>query len=1050
MFNSPILTIAQIIGVMVPLLGTIVLLRKEHSKVSVNLMLANVACLMMNGGYTLVLRSQSYGEAMLAFLSQHLGSVFFYLFFTRFISSYLFPKRSTNFLFAWLGIESVSLFLLWKDNWGKLVFSDIQYQKDSAGNFGYLVMEPGIVLNLRHGMICITLIIGLGYTMYRMFKTTSIKERRNLARLTGAEAVILGALILTLMFKPVYDIVPVASSVAVLAIILSVITGEFFSVTDKGRDWVFEHIEDVFLIVDDTYGYLDSNAYAREVFPELQKKRKTEQISKELVSLFERDEERVLLADRYYEKNVTAIRQDEEIAGYSLLLLDITNQQRLIEELKIAKEKAEEANRAKSDFISNMSHEIRTPMNAIVGMTEILLRGNLEEQQKGYLRNIKSSGNALLMIINDILDVSKMEAGMMKIVQEEYEPMSMLSDLSMIFLNRIGEKNIELLFDIDETLPQVLYGDSLRIRQIIINLMNNAIKFTEEGYVKLVFKVNKKTEEELELTILVQDTGQGIKPEELKHLFQSFVQVDTKRNRDKEGTGLGLALCKKLTNLMGGTIGVNSVYGEGSEFFVTFPQGIRGKQLAAEWNKPEEQTCYISSLLQNSYLTDSLKELAKRYQLDYIEYEAAKETRKNLSYLFTDDLDSVQDMADRVWLEAMQTEICLLQNPMKESVWDKTVVLVNKPLFSLNFCQILNHQVQSGFVESEEYLNFKAPKARILIVDDNEMNLTVAKGLLAPLEMQMDTADSGKRALQMLETQSYHIVFMDHMMPEMDGIEATQQIRQREDTYFKTLPVIALTANAVAGAKEMFLQAGFNDFVAKPIEMKEICMKIKHWLPKELIQKQTVTEPWEEKQPESSELEIAGLDTAMGIKYSGGKALYLKLLGDFYKLIERKAVKIEKCLADGLLRDYTIEVHALKNTARMIGAAELSELCYQLECYGNAEQREEVEKLTPQMLALYRSYLPILASYGEDAGKEKRKMTKESFFELLGNIRQAVENFDFDTVDFLMKQFEEYQAPDEYQENLKELKALVADVAMEEILTLTGQILDEIQEIEFE
>ena len=367
MFDSPVLVLTQIIGTIVPLIGIAVLLRKEQSEVSVNLLLANVACMMMNGGYTLVLRSQSYGEAMLAFLSQYLGNVFFYFFFTRFIFSYLFPKRSKVLLLSWLGIESVGLFLLWKNNMGNLVFAEISFAIEEKAKFGYLYAQPGVVMMLRNAMISMALLIGLCYTMYRMIKTSSKKERNNLGRLAGAEAVILGALIITLLFRPAYDVVPLASSIAVLAIILSVITGEFFSVTDKGRDWVFEHIDDVFIIVDDTYGYLDSNAYARSVFPELNKKGKNQRISEELQHLFQSTKEKVCIHDRFYERKVTAIQQEEETLGYSLLLLDITNQQRLIEELQVEKEKAEEANRAKSDFLSNMSHEIRTPMNAIVG-----------------------------------------------------------------------------------------------------------------------------------------------------------------------------------------------------------------------------------------------------------------------------------------------------------------------------------------------------------------------------------------------------------------------------------------------------------------------------------------------------------------------------------------------------------------------------------------------------------------------------------------------------------------------------------------------------------
>ena len=246
----------------------------------------------------------------------------------------------------------------------------------------------------------------------------------------------------------------------------------------------------------------------------------------------------------------------------------------LMEKLKAEKERADEANEAKSQFLSSMSHEIRTPMNAIVGMTDIVLREELPSNVREYLNNIKNSGDALLTIINDILDFSKIESGKLEIVEEEYEPMSMLHDVSMIFLNRIGDKPVELLYDIDPDMPTRLTGDDQRVRQIVINLMNNAIKYTDSGYVRLKADVERLGEREMNLIFSVEDTGQGIREEDLGKLFNSFQQVDMKKNYKKEGTGLGLAISKQLVELMHGTLGVSSTYGEGSIFTFTIPQKI--------------------------------------------------------------------------------------------------------------------------------------------------------------------------------------------------------------------------------------------------------------------------------------------------------------------------------------------------------------------------------------------------------------------------------------------------------------------------------------------
>ena len=369
---------------------------------------------------------------------------------------------------------------------------------------------------------------------------------------------------------------------AVLLIILSVVEGDIFNILDIGRGWMVENFDALFLVADKSYGYLDSNKYARENFEELSGIHKGEKLSGRLEALFKSAEEEIVIADKHYKKYIKDLNIRGKIRGHAMILINLTENYNMMEQLKEAKLRAEEANESKSHFLSNMSHEIRTPMNAIVGMTEILLRSDMSEQDWGYLMNIKNSGASLLTIINDILDFSKIESGKLDIIEEEYEPMSILSDLGMIFLNRIGDKPIEPMFDIDKDLPNRMYGDSLRIRQVIINIANNAIKFTEAGFVKLTIKMTQMAEEDMvDLGISIRDSGQGIKPEDLKKLFGSFQQVDTKKNRNKEGTGLGLAISKQLVENMGGRIDVKSEYGKGSEFYFNIPQKVIGKQLAA-------------------------------------------------------------------------------------------------------------------------------------------------------------------------------------------------------------------------------------------------------------------------------------------------------------------------------------------------------------------------------------------------------------------------------------------------------------------------------------
>lgn len=723
------LGIIQIVGSMIPFVGAVALLRKQHpNRVVQDLLLSNIGCLVMNAAYYVQLNAEGYEAAFLAWRITNLGNVFFYYFFVFFVLDYLQIKYPKGLRAVWAVFEFFGIVCLWSDRLVQLIASG----RGGAPNMPGSGVPPatGVVYMIRYGHICLELLLGIVYVLSRLFKTGVARERRNLVLISVAQVVIFVSLIVRMCAPMPFDIVPLLGALSLLMIVLSVIRGEFFTVADRGRDWVFEHIEDAFVIVDTMYGYLDSNTYANNIFPELTEYRKSSRVPEVVYRLFRSAEKRVQLGEKYYERMVTPLSQGNEFVGYCLLLIDVTENHRLLEELVVAKEHAESANRAKSAFLSNMSHEIRTPMNAVVGMTEILLREKHSEKETGYLHNIKNSGLALLTIINDILDFSKIESGKLEIVDEEYLPASMFSDLMMIFQNRIGEKDIELQFEIDSELPVKLYGDSMRLRQIIINIANNAIKFTEKGFVRLTVKVEERSAADARLFVSVKDSGQGIKEEDLHKLFGAFEQVDTKKNHKKEGTGLGLSISKQLVELMGGEIGVKSEYGKGSEFYFTVLQGVRSEETVGE-------------------------------------------------------------------------------------DWEHAAVPAQET--------------------PEDYQEFTAPGARVLIVDDNEINREVAVLLLEPLQMQIDTAENGAEALEMIKKNRYDLVFMDHWMPVMNGVEATVELRKTEGEYYQKLPVIALTADAMAEAKEEFLAAGMNDFVAKPIEMKEICMKIKRWLPKGLM-----------------------------------------------------------------------------------------------------------------------------------------------------------------------------------------------------------------------
>ncbi len=1038
-------------GVFIPLIGIFVLMGKEQSKSSMNLMIANIGCLIMNGAYFLLLRTDRTADATMALKMEYLGNFLFYFFFIKFILSYMQidvrHKWVRIFTHLWMLFEVAVIAVVWDDTRREEMFAHHDLEVESQYGYHFFNMQGGIIYKVRYGFLLGVLLCLIAYMIIKRvhIRKQGGDEKHNLSHLIVAKFVIIIPLIMEIVFQFSFEFVPVFSSVAVLLIILSVVEGDIFSVLDIGRGWVIENFEAVFIIADSTYGYLDSNIYAKQQFEELEDIHKGEKFSLQLRELFLTEETQIVIGDKHYERFLKELVVKDKVRGYCLMLLDVTRNFNMMEALKEAKYRAEEANESKSNFLSNMSHEIRTPMNAIVGMTEILLRSDLSDQDRGYLMNIKNSGASLLTIINDILDFSKIESGRLEIIEEEYEPMSMLSDLSMIFLNRIGDKPVELIFDIDKNLPNKIYGDSLRIRQVIINIANNAIKFTEQGFVKLAIKMSQMMEPDMvNLEISIEDSGQGIKPEDLDKLFGSFQQVDTKKNRNKEGTGLGLAISKQLVENMGGQIGVRSEYGKGSEFYFNIPQRAIGDQVAAMVKEEAilHEPIVVSGHMNDKQILEQLKKLTEEYGLRYVDCYEAQKNKMKVDFFFVDELvyrglkNSIEE-----YFVSTGTELCVLQNPMREAVWDEQATVVNKPLYTLNFCQVINHEMTAAFVETDNVMNFIAPQAQILIVDDNEMNLKVARGLLQPLQMKIDTASSGKTAIEMVQLKKYHIVFMDHMMPVMDGVETTQKIRELEDDYIQNMPIIALTANAVMGAREIFKQAGMNDFVPKPIELKNICSKIRTWLPKELIQKMSSPVLTKEHASVQELPAIEGLNVAEGIKNSGSLELFTNLLGDFYKLIDLKSTKIEKCLADGMIR----EVHALKNTARMIGAMELSELFYKMEQCGNAEDMETITKENPAIMELYRSYKPILEPYGKANEQDKKEVPKDEIVRVLDKLNFAMDNFDLDGADAALVELEEYRLPETLSSYMEELRAYVADVAMEEVMN-TGKRMIELLE----
>lgn len=733
------------------------------------------------------------------------------------------------------------------------------------------------------------------------------------------------------------DPTPLGILLSCIFMSIAVVKYGLFDPVKNAKNYIIDNLKEAVIVTDADHRFLFLNSMADKIITSINKEQGYSTDDK-IYAFIQGSQDFFDWKDRHYQVEETVLKDNELIQGYMMTIVDVT---KIIEQNHLMKRlvlQTEDANRAKTNFVSNMSHEIRTPMNSIVGITEILLRSRHSPKEQEYLLNIQSSGRVLLTIINDVLDCSKMEAGKMQLFDEPYDTCSLFHDLRISMENRIGHSGLELIYDIDQDIPCKLKGDMGRIRQVIINLVNNAIKYTEKGSVRFSVHVRQKNTDKVMLYYEVADTGIGIRKEDQKILFDAFQRVEMDRNRYVEGTGLGLTISQNLVNMMGGVIEVESEYGKGSRFFFTIEQ----------------------------------------------------------------------------------------------TIIDPT------PVSAVNY----NGQ-KDNVTEKEAECLFIAPEAHILLVDDNELNLVVAKELLKPLRMQIDTAENGLQAVKMVRGSQYDLVLMDHMMPVMDGIEAAKAIRALPEDKYQKLPIIALTANAMVDARKEFLNAGMNGFVAKPIDFARICNQLKLWLPKDLVRdvpkeeaKKLLADDLSDReiQPEDSQM---GFSFEEGVKHCGSKAALMKTIRIFYRTIDSKANKIEQCLKEGLISDYVIEIHALKSSALLIGAVPLSEAAKELEDYGKQGKTEVLEEKTPDVLTLYRDLKNILRPYAEKEEDAKKEFSDGEWITALQQIHQCIEQFDLDGVDQIMEQLEEYQVPECIRESMDQLRVYVADVSLEEIMELT-------------
>ncbi|MBO4395994.1 MAG: response regulator [Eubacterium sp.] len=621
-----------------------------------------------------------------------------------------------------------------------------------------------------------------------------------------------------------------------------------------------------------------------------------------------------------------------------LSIFHVSNRRSLIAERALA------ASEAKSSFLSNMSHEIRTPINSVLGMNEMILRECKDEDVISYSESIRMAGNTLLGIVNDILDFSKIEAGKMEIIPVDYDLSSLLNDLVNMIQQRADDKGLVLTLDFDSRIPKNLNGDEVRIKQVITNILTNAVKYTEKGSVtfKVFYQRSVEEPEYIFLNFSVKDTGIGIKQEDIEKLFSEFERIEEERNRSIEGTGLGMNITKRLVEMMGSKLKVESVYGQGSKFYFSL------KQRVVRW-----------------------EELG--------DYEAS--FREHLS---------------------------------KRNVYHE---------------------------------RFIAPDADVLVVDDNLMNLKVFGNLLKKTRVRIDMVESGDECLKKTNEKKYDIIFLDHMMPEKDGIETLHELHSQSKNPNKKTPTICLTANAISGAREQYISEGFDDYLTKPIDADELEGMMMQYLPgdKVLTPEESIAEE-NEAAPEVSDStglpdflsEIEEIDTQAGLANNGDDVEnYIDTLRVYAGMVDRSAEEIRGFYQSGDIKNATIKIHALKSTSRIIGASDIGELAQRLEDAGNAEDTAvldaELEGMLTRCQEVGASLSPLLDGQEEIDDSGLPLIGAEELAGYWDRIRELAEYCDDAGIEDVLEELKGYRFPEEEKERLQSVRQALDEFDFEKV-----------------
>lgn len=717
------------------IIGFFCIIRLSFLKGSVDskfLLVSIILVEVYSAGYLQEMLASDMNEAFYSIGTQYAGFGFVALFYAQFICKY---TRLEARIPAWFwgllyGFDALVVGLAMTSKYHNLYYTSKEWV--TTGLFAHIETTKSFIYWL-FVLSEILLLIGSSIAvLYRMERSFSKKEKERLLVIFFETLVPIAGIILNISgILQGFDMNPIFLSVMISTMTFTLLRGTMFDIINMAHSNFFESTTVANIIIDSEYNYISCNKRAKIMIPELEKWSYGNPISNLGIPGIEKAQKLDFeYKGYYYRTNREDIVENNVLLGHIISITNITDILVQMDRMRELKEKADNANAAKSRYLANMSHEIRTPLNAIIGMAEIAKKENSIRQLQEYITQIKSSGFILLDLINDVLDFSKAEYGKLEIVEDAYDFCDIINSVINIANVRLGDRPVHLYVDVDPTMPRVLYGDETRVRQVIMNLVGNATKYTNDGYVELVIDY-ERVEDGVFLKLLIEDSGVGIKKEDLKTIFDPFTQVDLKRNKKVEGSGLGLAITKQLIEIMDGSFDVESEYGVGTRFYIKLFQAVK-------------------------------------------EYEAISVTKER----------------------------------------EKFEVAKNQ-VFTL-------YGAEELIIDWDDHQSVSFQDAKILVVDDNEINVKVARGLLRLFGIECDVAYSGQECLEKIENELYDLIFMDHIMPGMDGIETTKKIRQNTNELLAKVPVIACTANVDQAVQNEFYKAGMQDYISKPIITEEL------------------------------------------------------------------------------------------------------------------------------------------------------------------------------------------------------------------------------------